>query len=89
MDNGSLSINGAAGIRRTISFNMLVAEDTNNLTNLNNLISMNKKCKVYIGIKNYLIQYKNYGEIIWFPLGLYIISKASISVQTNSVQISI
>ena len=25
MDNGSLSINGAAGIRRTISFNMLVS----------------------------------------------------------------
>lgn len=87
--NGTLNINGESANRRTISFNMLAPEETNNLTNLDNIISLNKKFKVAIGIENPLTQYKHYGDIIWFKLGTYVISKASLSWSTSACTIAI
>lgn len=88
--NGTLNINAASATRRTISFNMLADEAENNLTNLDNLISLNKKFKVAIGIENPMPEYqKEYGKIVWFKLGTYVISKASLSWSTSSCTISI
>lgn len=87
--NGTLNLNGASATRRTISFNMIAEEDTNNLTNIDNLISINKKFNISVGIENPLVEYKHYGDIVWFPLGLYVISKASLSWSTSSCSISI
>ena len=87
--NGSLSLNGASTTRRTVSFNILADEDTNNLTNIDNLISLNKKFKVAIGLENSLTEYKKYGEIIWFPLGVYVISKSSLALNATQCSISI
>lgn len=87
--NGTLNINGASATRRTISFNMLAQEDTNNLTNIDNLISVNKKFNLSVGIENPLVEYKDYGDIIWFPLGVYVIKKASLAWSTSSCTISI
>jgi hypothetical protein len=42
-----------------------------------------------VGLKNPLPQYKHYGDIIWFPLGLYLISSATLSHTTNNLTISI
>ena len=38
--NGTLNINGASVTRRTISFNMVAEEETNNLTNLGQMPSV-------------------------------------------------
>ena len=45
---GSLSINGSSAIRRTISLTMLANLNNNDLTNLDNDISLNKKIKILI-----------------------------------------
>ena len=87
--NGTLNLNGASTTRRTISFNMIADENTNNLTNIDNLISMNKKFKLSIGLENPLTEYKDYGDIIWFPLGTYVISKASLALNATQCSISI
>ena len=77
--NGNLSIDGSSSVRRTCSFTMLSDIDTYNITNVDSLISLNKKFKLYIGYTNTLSEYKQYGDVIWFPLGVYVIVSASIN----------
>ena len=50
-------MNGASAVRRTISLTMATPNNENDITNIDNLISMNKKVKVEIGIKNLLTTY--------------------------------
>lgn len=86
---GSLSINGSSAIRRTISLTMLANLNNNDLTNLDNDISLNKKIKILIGYNNPLREYQKYGEIIWFPCGVFLVSTASITRATGGWTISI
>ena len=64
---GTLSIDGASSMRRTCSFSMLADEETYDITNIDNILSLNKKFKLYIGYTNSLSEYSHYGEKIWFP----------------------
>lgn len=81
--NGTLNINGASAIRRTISLTIVANKETNNIENIDNLISINKKIKVYIGYKNLLQKYQHYGDIVWFKCGVFIVSSAS---STTTIQ---
>lgn len=87
--NGNLSVNGSSAIRRTINLTMLASIDNSNLEDIDNEISINKKIKVLIGYDNPLKSYKNYGDIIWFPCGLFVLSSANISRSTSGWNISI
>lgn len=87
--SGNLSVNGSSAIRRTINLAMLASIDNSNLEDIDNEISINKKIKVLIGYDNPLKSYKNYGDIIWFPCGLFILSSANISRSTSGWNISI
>lgn len=87
--SGNLSVNGSSAIRRTINLTMLASIDNSNLEDIDNEISINKKIKVLIGYDNPLKSYKNYGDIIWFPCGLFVLSSANISRSTNGWNISI
>lgn len=90
ISGGTLSVNGSSAIRRTISLTMIANEETNNLENIDNLISINKKIKVEVGITNPFKSYvKKYGDIIWFPCGTFVISSATMSNATNGCNISI
>ena len=87
---GSMSVNGSSAVRRTVTFGMRADDKTYDITNLDNLISINKKINVEIGIKNPLVKYQEeYGETIWFPLGVYIISSATLSRNTSGININI
>ena len=68
---------------------MLASIDNSNLEDIDNEISINKKIKVLIGYDNPLKSYKNYGDIIWFPCGLFVLSSANISRSTSGWNISI
>jgi hypothetical protein len=68
---------------------MLADPHNSNLTNIHNTISLNKKIKVEIGYKNLIPGYEHYGDIIWFPCGVYLITSANITRTTNSWNISI
>lgn len=88
-DGGTVNVNGSSSLRRTTSFTMFADATTNDLTNINNLISLNKKIKLLIGYKNTIKGYEHYGDIIWFKGGTYVIMQASISNSTSGSTISV
>lgn len=78
---GSISLNGSSAVRRTCNLNMTVKEVSDGaISDVNNIISINKKIFLEIGIVNKTNQYTNY-PIIWFPQGTFVIS--SCSIQTS------
>ena len=87
--DGSANVDGTSSMRRTVSLTMLADNTNNDLMDINNLISINKKIKVEKGIENSLVDYANYGKIIWFKMGTYVISNASISNGTSGCTISL
>lgn len=68
---------------------MLASIDTDNIEDIDNDISIKRKIKVFIGYSNPLKEYQDYGEIIWFPCGLFIITQASVSRSITGWNISI
>ena len=87
--SGNLSVNGSSSVRRTINLTMLADETNSNLENIDNEISINKKVRVYVGYKNPLKSYAQYGDIVWFKCGMYVLSSANISRSTSGWTISI
>ena len=85
--NGSFNFNGKSSLRRTAQFSM-VCENDGNITNAANLISINKKCSIEVGIKNTTFQYPEY-PIIWYPLGLYIVTEAQVNRGKENITISV
>lgn len=80
---GNLSVNGSSSVRRTINLTMLADETNSDLENIDNEISINKKVRVYVGYKNPLKSYAQYGDIVWFKCGMYVLSSANISRSTS------
>lgn len=86
--SGNVNLDGTSSIRRTCNLTMVAQEYENDLTNVNNLISINKKVDLEIGIQNTTEYYSQF-PIIWFPLGIYVIINPSISSGTSGVTISL
>lgn len=100
---GSISLNGASNMRRTASCSVAVdpygikpigqTDFVNyyNITDINNIISMNKKVRIEIGIYNNLANFGYYQdyEIIWFPLGTYVIKAGNASKNSSGINISL
>ena len=101
---GSANLNGTSNVRRTASCSLLVipggidrqgSYDTikyAKITEVENLISINKKIRMEIGFENTLSWDNNcYPEYntIWFPLGTFIIKSASIARSNSGMNISL
>lgn len=87
---GSISVNGAAGVRRTLNLTLAADESLGNLTNIESLISINKKIRVEVGFDNPFIEYQEkYGDIVWFNCGIFVISTASLNLSTTGYNITI
>ena len=107
--SGSLNIDGSSSLRRTANLTVFAEELVNDLTQIDDLLSINRKIKLEIGIVNkvpnfmydtveektnkvdhHIIDYKKtYGDIIWFPLGIFVIFDPNISHTTTGVNISL
>lgn len=86
--SGNFTIDGSSSMRRTCNLT-LVADNTNNdLTNVENILSINKKIEVLVGFKNTTDKYREY-PILWFPQGLFLIISSNINRSNNSYQISL
>ena len=85
--NGSFNFNGKSSLRRTAQFSM-VAENLGDITNASNLISINKKCKLEVGLTNSTTKYTNF-PIIWYPLGVYVVTEAQVNRGKENVTISV
>ena len=58
---GTISLNGSSAIRRTCSLTLVATESDTGYENTDNLISINKKVQIEIGVKNL---YERYAIII-------------------------
>lgn len=85
---GSISVNGASSIRRQGNLTMVASEETYNITNIDNLLSINKRVAIEIGFKNIWNNYLQY-PIIWFPQGVFVLSQAVVTKNMNSFSISL
>ena len=85
---GSLNLDGNSSIRRTCNLSMVTDNYSNDLASVNSLLSINKKINLETGFLNTTDFYKDY-DIIWFPLGVYVIINPSISHSENGINISL
>lgn len=88
VSSGNISNNGDSAVRRTANLTFVVDEDQFNLFELNNLLSINKKIKLEIGIENTTNKYTE-EKIIWFPQGIYVITVPSISCGLSGFTVSL
>ena len=108
--SGSVNISSTSNVRRTSSFSMFAEQKENDLTKIDQQLSINRKVKLQLGFLNNIHEYlydttddqtgrithhtinyqDTYGDIVWFPLGIYVIFDPQISHQVdNGVTISI
>lgn len=81
---GSINIDGSSSTRRSCSLTIL----TDNLDIHDFYWSLTTRFSVEIGIVNTTNKYTN-NQIIWFPMGYFIISSFSISLSTTGATVSI
>ena len=87
--SGSANLDGKSGMRRSANLTVQIPnEELSNVTNVNNLFSINKKVYLEIGFKNTTNKYTEY-PILWFPQGLFIIINPSLSHSTSGVSLSL
>lgn len=84
---GSINIDGGSSLRRTCNLTFLAKEKNNDLEDIDNLLSINKKIQVLIGFKNTFNL--KYDEIIWLPQGIFVICQPNISHSLSDITISL
>ena len=52
LPGSSITIDGNSSMRRTCSINFIAEDTVNDLTNVENLLSINKKIKIFEGLQN-------------------------------------
>lgn len=85
---GSISVNGASSMRRQGSLTMVAAPELYDITNIDNLLSINKRVAIEIGFKNIWDEYQEY-PVIWLPQGVFVLSNATIAKNVTSFTISL
>ena len=87
LPGSSINIDGNSSMRRTCSINFVAEDAVNDLTNIENLLSINKKIKIFEGIQNNINE--NYDKIVQFPLGVYVIVQPNITHNVSGCTISL
>lgn len=86
--SGNLNLDGKSNIRRTCNIQLIADEKENSLTDVENLLSINKKIQIFIGYSNNTKHYIDF-PILWFPIGIFVIIDPNISNNSNGVSISL
>lgn len=87
--SGNINLDGNSTVRRTCNLTMYSDAVKNDITNVDNIFSLNKKVEVEVGYLNTTHLYTKY-KYIWFPQGIYVIMGASINHSLDGgVQISL
>lgn len=82
---GSVNVDGASAVRRTCSLSLTVLDEDTILTDT--YWCYKNKFKLEIGLKNNINP--EYPDIIWFEMGIYVITSFSSSKNLTSLSISI
>ena len=83
VSSGNFNIDGKSSLRRTGSLSILAQE-----INVENYLSLNRKVSIFIGYYNNTKRYQEY-DILWFPLGIYVIAGLSITHNLSNVSINL
>lgn len=83
----SINISGTSNMRRTCNLTFVADETDNDLEDVDNLLSLNKKVRLQVGLENTIDP--QYDKIIWFNQGVYVISNPSLDHTTSGVNISL
>ena len=86
--SANLNIDGQSSLRRTANLSIAIDDTMNEITNTENVLSINKKMALEIGYVNTTNKYKEY-PILWFPLGIYVIISCSISESSSGLVASL
>ena len=87
---GTLNVSSSSAIRRTISLTIVASDDVAKIENVENDFSINKKVRVEIGLRNPFPEYiEEYGEIVWFLQGTFVLSSVNSTRNTSNQTISI
>lgn len=90
--SGNISIAANSHVRRTATLSLIFDKQTYNISDVLNLIAIDKKISLSIGISNpffHTEEYRKYGEILWFKQGVFMITKASSTISTSSMSVSV
>jgi hypothetical protein len=89
--SGSMNSESSSPIRRTLSLQFFLDRDVYSLSAAADEIAINKKIQAFIGIENnvYGREEAVNDNIIWFNLGIFLITEASFSHSIDSNTISI
>ena len=86
--NATIQLVGNSAVRRTCSLTFTALEAENDLTDIDNLLAINRKIRIEVGIvNNFTDRYDN--DIFWFPQGVFVIINPSISHSANGCTISL
>ena len=85
---GSINLDGASAIRRSLSLSLIADDFGENLININNLFAINKKIAVEIGFVNKLTKYREY-DVLWFPLGVFVMFNPNCTHSKEGLNISL
>lgn len=88
VSGGNFNLDGSSGMRRTGNISLIADEYENNFTDIQHLLTINKKIEVLIGFSNTTDEYKEY-PILWFPQGIYVILSPNITYDFNGINISL
>lgn len=73
---GSISVDGNSKLRRSCSLSLI-----SDRLQVNEYIwGLNTKVKVSIGMRNKTNHSVDYGEVVWFPQGTYVLNSFNISI---------
>ena len=86
--SANINIDGNSIIRRTATLSVYIDDINNDITSANNLLSINKKVELKIGFTNITDKYLQH-SILWFPLGVYVITGNSISYSDSGLVASL
>lgn len=90
--SGNMTVAANSPVRRTCSLTVVFDSDTKKITDINNLISVDKKISLSIGFNNpfyHTEEYRKYGDTLWFKQGVFFITKASSSISTSGATVTV
>lgn len=86
--SANFNIDGQSSVRRTANLSIALDQGMTQIMDAENILSINKKINVQIGYYNNTQYYQEY-DILWFPLGTYIVMSCATSESDSGLVASL
>ena len=86
--SANFNIDGQSSVRRTANLSIVLDQNMTQIMDAENVLSINKKINVQIGYYNNTQSYPEY-NILWFPLGTYIVISCATSESDSGLVASL